>query len=111
VSNGGARALRGCSLVVSGRAYIIGDVAAGTTIRRTFWQADAVEMPGEGALFRGDDGRRAALWKAEAGTDDQGRGPARLIGWMDGPVLPLAFPGGNPMGGRPGLALVSVVTE
>jgi len=107
ISNGNGKALLGCFILVSGRAYPLGDVGPGASVQRTFSAAEGLEL----AILPDSDGRRAALLKAETEGDGPGSGHTRLIGWMDGPVLPLAFAGAQPVGGRPGLALVSVEAE
>ena len=78
-------------------------------MHQAFSVADALGSAVDGAPQA--DGRRTALLKAaEAAGDGPGQ-PARLIGWIDGPALPLTFAGAQPLGGRPGLALVSVEVE
>jgi hypothetical protein len=120
VSNGNGKALLGCFILVSGRAYPLGDVVPGASVQRIFSVADGLGPAADGAqmprdtaaaMFQDSDGRRAALLKAETEGDGPGSGHTRLIGWMDGPALPLAFTGAQPVGGRPGLALVSVEAE
>jgi hypothetical protein len=111
VTNGARQPLTGCVILKSGRAYPIGDIAPGATVRRSFDAAEGVEPLEHGTWLQGGDPRRAGLWKAEAEEADQGHAPAQLIGWMDGPVLPLTFPGGSWFGGRPGLALLRVEAE
>ena len=111
VGNGNRTPLLGCFIFAAGRAYPLGDVGAGASTQRTFSVADALGSAVDGAAYQDGDGRRAALLKAEAAIDGPGAGPARLIGWTDGPVLPLSFTGARQLGGRPGLALVSVEAE
>ena len=111
VRNGDRAPLHGCFILVSGRIYPFGDVGAGATVQRTFAAADALGSAVDGAAFPDADSRRTALLKAEAVIDSSGAGPARLIGWADGPALPLALVGAQPLGGRPGLVLVSVEAE
>jgi hypothetical protein len=120
VSNGNRKPLLGCFILVAGRVYPFGDVGAGASVQRTFSFADALGSAVDGAQMPRDtvagaypdaDGRRAALLKAEAVIDGPGAGPARLVGWTDGPALPLTFAGAQPLGARPGLALVSVEAE
>ena len=108
VSNGSARSLLGCSIVVSGRAYPLGDIAAGATVRKTF---DVSEVTAGDAIAAGGDRRRAALLSAVEGDQGPRAGPARLVGWMDGPALPLWITDARAAAGRPGLALVSVESE
>jgi hypothetical protein len=108
VLNGNARPLRGCFILVSGRAYSLGDVAAGASARRTFAAADG--LAADDTMVTDTDLRRAALFKALDGAQDSGASP-RLIGWMDGPALPLTFAAARPLGEHPGLALVSVESE
>jgi hypothetical protein len=104
VSNGNGRPLQECYILVSGRAYPLGDIAAGASVRRTFAASDA-------ATFAGSDSRRAALFSKMEESGDKRSGPARLVGWQDGPALAVSFTGAQPVGGRPGLALVSVEAE
>jgi hypothetical protein len=111
VTNGAQKPLRGCVILREGRAFPIGDIAAGETVRRSFEAADGVDAAGHGNWFQDGDLRRAGLWKAEAEEADQGHAPARLIGWLDGPILPLTLPGGSWFSGRPGLALLRVEAE
>ncbi len=109
VSNGVSKPLVGCYIFVSGRALPLGDVAAGATVQRTYAASDVRVLSADNGLFK-DDGRRELLFKAQEG-DSPEAGPPRLIGWMDCPVLPISFPGSHPLGGVPGLALVSVEAE
>lgn len=116
VSNGNGKALRGCYILVSGRAYPLGDVAAGASVQRTFAASDGLANPpgtsarsaADGAMFRDADSRRAAIFRILDEGAGQGAGPTRLVAWMDGPALPISFTGARPTGNRPGLALVSV---
>jgi hypothetical protein len=110
VSNGSSKPLLGCYMLVSGRAFAVGNVAAGATIQRSFSFSDGLGAGEVARMFQGPDARRLALWRAQEG-DALHDGPPRLIGWMDTPVLPISFPGSRPVGGRPGLALVSVEAE
>jgi hypothetical protein len=96
-------------MLVSGRAFPLGDVAAGAAVQRTFVVSDGAESSAADVMFQSDS-RRAALFKAQEGDGPQ-PGPSRLIGWMDGPILPIAIPGSRQVGGVPGLALVSVEAE
>jgi hypothetical protein len=110
VRNGNTRALQGCFILVSGRAYPLGDIAAGASVQRTWSASDGLGSASDGVTGR-DNGRRAALFKAVFEAEGFRGGPARLVGWMDGPVLPLAFAGSTPAGGLPGIALVTVEAE
>ncbi|MGA2614907.1 MAG: hypothetical protein ABSG38_15830 [Spirochaetia bacterium] len=109
VSNGSSKPLLGCYMLVSGRAFPLGDVAAGAAVQRTFVVSDGAESSAADVMFQSDS-RRAALFKAQEGDGPQ-PGPSRLIGWMDGPIIPIAIPGSRQVGGVPGLALVSVEAE
>jgi hypothetical protein len=116
VTNGDRRMLKGCFIMRAGRAYPLGDVGAGTTIRREFDLAQGVLPLEHGAWFLGGDARQAVLWKAEAEetirTDSPWTdSPAQLVAWLEGPVLPLSVPDGELLGGRPGLALLRVEAE
>jgi len=111
VTNGGSRSLKGCFMLKAGRAYPLGEIGPGATVARTFDLAEGVEPVDKGIGLPDGDVRRAALWKAEALDADRGDSPAQLIGWLEGPVLPLSFPGGEPFAGRPGLALLRVEAE
>ena len=110
VRNGNRRALRGCFIELSDRAYPLGDIAAGSTVQRTWSAADG---PGSARdeMAGPDGGRRAAFFRAISEEEGQGGGTAQLVGWMDGPVLPLALSSAAPVDGTPGLALVSVEAE
>ncbi|MGO9308591.1 MAG: hypothetical protein ACLQDL_06165 [Spirochaetia bacterium] len=108
-ANGGALPLRGCFILASGRAYSLGVVEPGATVRRAFDLAEGVDPLG--SLLTEGDPRRAAFWKADTLRDDPDSSSAQLVGWLDGPVLPLAIPGGERFGGRPGLALLRVESE
>jgi hypothetical protein len=105
VGNGDRKPLLGCFIFLSGRAYPLGDVTPGASVRRTFAVADGL------GSAESTDGRRAALLKAQTEGDGLGSEGARLVGWMDGPALPLTLTGAQPVGGRPGLTLVSVEAE
>lgn len=111
VKNGDLRSLKGCFILKAGRAYPLGEIDPGATVHRTFDLAEGFEPLDQGTWFPEGDSRRAGLWKAEAGEADQKNIPAQLIGWLEGPVLPLTFPGGTSFGGRPGLALLRVESE
>jgi len=111
VTNGGGKPLFRCYVIDAGRAFSIGDVAAGETATRSFSLADGLGPSLAGKMIPGDDARRAALFKAQEGEGLTSEGPPRLIGWMDAPVLPITFPGSQPVGSSPGLALVSVEAE
>ena len=104
VTNGEAQTLLGCYFLVSGRAYPLGDIAAGGSLRKAFDESAAL-VAGEA------DRRRAALFKALEGEEDPAGRPPRLVGWLAGPVLPLVLGGARPVGDEPGLALVSVESE
>jgi hypothetical protein len=110
VRNGNSRPLQGCFIQVSGRAYALGDVAAGSSVQRTWSATDGLGSASDG-MTGPDSGRRAALFKALSDKTEQGGGTARLVGWMDGPVLPLSFPGASLAADAPGLAMVSVEAE
>jgi hypothetical protein len=109
VRNGNSRPLLGCFILVSGRAYPLGDVAAGASVRRTYAAADGLGSASDGAADT--DGRRAALFKAWSEEEGPGGRSAQLVAWMDGPVLSLSVVGARPVGGRPGVALVTVDAE
>ena len=110
VRNGNGKALQGCFILVSGRAFPLGDVAPGAVVQRTWSAADGLGSASDGVS--GPDGaRRAAFLKLLSDENGPGSEPARLVGWMDGPVLPIVFPGSAPAAGRPGIALVSVEAE
>jgi len=119
VSNGNGKPLRGCYILVSGRAYPLGDVAAGASVQRTFAASDGLANPpgtsarsaADGAMFQDADSRRAAIFKILDEGAGQGAGPTRLVGWMDGPALAISFAGARPTGNRPGLTLVSVEAQ
>ena len=111
VTNGGPRSLKGCFILKAGRAYPLGEIDPGATVHRTFDLAEGFEPLDHGTWFLDGDSRRAGLWKAEAGEADERNSPAQLVGWLEGPVLPLMFPGGKRFGGRPGLALLRVESE
>jgi len=119
VSNGNARPLRECYILTSGRAYSLGDIAAGGSVQKTFNAADGLENPpgtsarsaADGSMFKDADRRFPALFTALDSPASSSSGPARLVGWMDGPALSLSFPGSRPIGDRPGLSLVSVEAE
>lgn len=119
VSNGNGRPLQESYILVSGRAYPLGDIAAGASVRRTFAASDGLGNPpgasaqsaSAGAMFTNADRRRAALFRTLDPRDGEWSGPARLVAWLDAPALPVSFPGAEPVGGRPGLALVSVEAE
>ena len=117
VINGDSRPLRGCFIMRAGRAYPLGDVGAGARVRREFDLAQGVPPLEHGTWFLGGDARLAGLWKAEAEATDLPRegdaasSPVGLVAWLDGPVLPLSIPGGQPLDGRPGLALLRVEAE
>jgi hypothetical protein len=104
VSNGSGKPLLGCYMVVSGRAYALGNVPAGAAVQRSFSFSEAART------FQWADPRRLALLQAQEGETARD-GPPRLLGWMEGPVLPISFPGSEAVGGAPGLALVSVEVE
>jgi hypothetical protein len=70
-----------------------------------------VRSAADGAMFQDADARRAAIFKILDEGAGQGAGPVRLVGWTDGPVLPISFTGAMPAGNRPGLCLVSVEAE
>jgi hypothetical protein len=117
VANGDHRTLKGCFILTAGRAYPLGDVSGGSTIRREFSLEEGVPPFEHGTWFLGGDARQAGLWKAEAEASDMAASPdrtgrpVRLIAWLDGPVLPVSVPGGEPLGGRPGIALLRVEAE
>ena len=104
VTNGDAHALQGCRILVSGRAYPLGDIAAGASLQKAFDESAAL-VAGEA------DPRRAALFKAVEGEEDPAGRRPRLVGWISGPVLPLVFTDARPLRDEPGLALVSVESE
>jgi hypothetical protein len=109
VRNGNTRPLLGCFILVSGRAYPLGDVAAGASVQRTYAAADGLGSASDGAVDT--DGRRAALFKAWSEEEGPGGGSPRLVGWMESPVFPFSVVGARPVGGRPGIALVTVEAE
>jgi len=117
VTNGDRRLLKGCFIVRAGRAYALGDVGSGATVRHEFDRGEGVTPLEQGTWFRGADDRQAGLWKPEAegaGTaaDAERTGaPSLLVAWLDAPVIPLSVPGGKPLGGRPGLSLLRVEAE
>jgi hypothetical protein len=117
VANGNRRSLKGCFILRAGRAYPLGEVGAGATLRREFDLEQGAPPFGHGTRLSDGDARREGLWNAQAERADRGAppngtaSPAALIAWLDGPVLPLTFPGGEQLGGRPGLALVRVEAE
>jgi len=107
--NGTSRTLRRCFMLVSGRVFPLGDIAAGASVQRSFAASDGIRPSEDGGTLPGADSRQAALFKAQ--ETDEPAGPPRLIAWMDSPVLPVSFPGSYPLGGVPGPALVSVEAE
>ncbi len=111
VRNGNTRPLLGCFILAAGRAFPVGDVAPGATVRRTFSAADGLGSAADGVTAQAADSRRAALFKAVSGEEGSPGGSAQLIGWMNGPILPLSFVGARTAGDQPGLAMVSVEAE
>jgi hypothetical protein len=115
VTNGTDQALKGCFLLDAGNAYSLGEIAPGATVSRTFDSAASVipeaEIADPRSPFLQGDTRRAGFWKAAAVEATAGNAAARLVAWMDGPVLPFSFPRGVSFGGRVGIALLSVEAE
>ena len=97
-------------MLASGRVFPLGDIAVGASVQRSYAISDGLKPSGDSGMLSGMDNRRAALFKAQEG-EEPAAGPARLIGWIDGPVLPVSFPGSYPLGGVPGPALMSVEAE
>jgi len=110
IRNGSTKSLRGCSMLVSGKALPLGDIPAGAEVHRTFAVLPGAWPSANEAVQRESDKRRATLFKAMEGETTEA-GPPRLIGWMDGPVLPISFTGLQAVGGLPGVALVNVEAE
>jgi len=108
--NGTGRTLQGCFMLASGRVFPLGDIAAGASVQKSYAASDGLKPSGDSGVLSGMDNRQAALFKAQEGEEPPA-GPARLIGWIDGPVLPVSFPGSYPLGGVPGPALMSVEAE
>jgi len=105
--------------VVDPRAELAADVTVGpyAIVEPGVVLADGCELHAH-AVVRGPTtlGPRCVVHPfAVVGGEPQAKrhagGPARLVGWMDGPVLALSLPGAAPAGDRPGLAMVSVEAE
>jgi hypothetical protein len=105
VTNASGRSLAGCFLARAGRGYPIGDVGPGVSVTRVFTADDAVDLRDPDAVVRMiGDSQRVDLWSRESAGTDSGAGT--VVGWLDGPALPVDVQGALRPADRPPLSLV-----
>ena len=105
VVNDTGRALEGCFLVRGGRAYPIGNLAAGATTAKDLSPAEGVDLHARDAATRlCGDPRKAAFWSRAAIEG----GPDVIVGWLDGPLLSMEVQGAQRPVDRSPLSLVTV---